>query len=93
MRLTQNTYTPRYLCSACGLDLQKVMVCREADAPGHWEIVRTLTEVGGLSPQELADEVAKIIDKNDGKWLVQIFVWKNGYVDVALPVLLGDGEE
>lgn len=93
MSLTQNTYTPRFTCGVCRLDLQKVMVCREADAPGSWEVVRTLTEVGGLSALELADEVAKIVDLNDGKWLVQIFVWKNGFVDVALPVLLDPEEE
>ena len=87
MSLTQNTYTPRFACGACGLDLQKVMVCREANAPGHWDCVRTLTEVGGLSAEELADEIAKIIDKNEGKWLIQIFVWKNGLVDVAPPLL------
>jgi hypothetical protein len=69
------------------------MVCREADAPGRWECVQTLTQVGGLSAKELAIEVAKIVDLNEGKWLVQIFVWKNGLVDVAPPHLLDDGEK
>ena len=87
MSLTQNTYTPRYTCGVCRLDLQKVMVCREADTSGYWECIQTLTKVGGLSAKELANEIAKIADLNEGKWLVQIFVWKNGLVDVAPPHL------
>jgi len=88
MRLTQNTYTPRFTCGSCGLDLQKVMVCREADAPGHWETVKVLAEVSGMSATELLDEIEKIILQNEGKWLIQIFVWKNGYVELAPPILL-----
>lgn len=95
--LTQGTYTPRYLCGSCGLDLQKVMICAEADVPGHWEVLSVLTEVGSLSPEELVDKVDRIIQREiiaakEGKILIQIFVWKDGYVALAPPVLLDVGE-
>ena len=90
MSMTQNTYTPRFMCGVCRLDIQKVMVCREAEVPGVWECVRVLTEVGGLSAEELADEVVKTIGESGGEWLTQIFVWKNGFVTLGVPHIFGE---
>lgn len=88
MSLTQNTYTPHFVCGVCGLEVQKIMVCQEAEAPGFWDCVKTLTDVRGLSAEELADEVEKTIDQTGENWCIQIFVWKNGFVELAPPLLL-----